>query len=75
MNGPLRTVAVAALLPLAPANALNETKITVGEGERIEITHRSPSFKCFAKGVVDCAEYLVKQPKGAYTVQDAFGLN
>jgi len=35
MNGPLRTVAVAALLPLAPANALNETKITVGEGERI----------------------------------------
>ncbi|MBR0374503.1 MAG: 4-hydroxy-tetrahydrodipicolinate reductase [Mogibacterium sp.] len=47
----------------------------VGEGERIEITHRSPSFKCFAKGVVDCAEFLVNQPKGAYTVQDAFGLN
>ena len=35
MNCSLRTVAVAALLPLAPSKAFAETPIAVGEGERI----------------------------------------
>lgn len=52
----------------------SHTVYFVGTGERLEITHHSQSFKCFAAGAVDCAVYLAKQPAGSYTVQDCFGL-
>ena len=52
----------------------SHTTYFVGLGERLEITHHSQSFKCFAAGAVDCAIYLSKQPVGSYTVQDCFGL-
>lgn len=52
----------------------SHTVYFVGAGERLEVTHHSQSFKCFAAGAVDCAEYLNKQPIGSYTVQDCFGI-
>lgn len=52
----------------------SHTTYFIGLGERLEITHHSQSFKCFAAGAVDCAVFLSKQPIGSYTVQDCFGL-
>ncbi|WP_273225806.1 4-hydroxy-tetrahydrodipicolinate reductase [Mogibacterium timidum] len=52
----------------------SHTTYFVGPGERLEITHHSQSFKCFAAGAVDCAVFLGKQSVGSYTVQDCFGL-
>lgn len=52
----------------------SHTTYFVGLGERLEITHHSQSFKCFASGAVDCAVFLADKPIGVYTVQDCFGL-
>ncbi len=42
-----------------------------GLGERLEISHHSYNFKCFASGACDCAAYVVKQKPGYYSVKDA----
>ncbi len=52
----------------------SHTVYLVGTGERLELTHHSQSFMCFATGAVDCALYLADKPAGSYTVQDCFGL-
>ena len=45
-----------------------------GLGERLEITHYSYSDDCFARGAVDCAQFLDGKPAGVYSIQDVFGL-
>ncbi len=45
-----------------------------GMGERLEITHHSYNWECFALGAVDCAAYLAGKPAGFYTVQDVWNL-
>jgi 4-hydroxy-tetrahydrodipicolinate reductase len=52
----------------------SHTVYFVGTGERLEITHHSGSFKCFAAGAVDAALWLAEQPKGSYVIQETFGL-
>ncbi|MGM0213656.1 4-hydroxy-tetrahydrodipicolinate reductase [Enterococcus sp. AZ109] len=42
-----------------------------GFGERLEISHHSYNFKCFASGACDCVAYVVKQPPGYYSVKEA----
>lgn len=42
-----------------------------GFGERLEISHHSYNFKCFASGACDCAAFLADQEPGYYTVKDA----
>lgn len=42
-----------------------------GFGERLEISHHSYNFKCFASGACDCAAFLADQAPGYYTVKDA----
>lgn len=41
-----------------------------GEGERIEITHRSSSRATYAQGSVRAASFLADKDKGLYTMQD-----
>ncbi|MEO1770115.1 4-hydroxy-tetrahydrodipicolinate reductase [Candidatus Enterococcus ferrettii] len=42
-----------------------------GFGERLEISHHSYNFQCFASGACDCAAFLADQAPGYYTVKDA----
>ena len=45
-----------------------------GLGERLEITHYSYSDDCFARGAVDCAQFLDGKPAAVYSIKDVFGL-
>ena len=48
----------------------SHTVYFMGNGERLEITHHSINWKCFASGAVDAGQWLVKQPKGSYVISD-----
>lgn len=41
-----------------------------GMGERLEITHHSYNWECFARGAVDCALFLDGKEPGYYTIKD-----
>ena len=45
-----------------------------GDGERIELTHRSSSRANFAAGAVRAARWVVQRPPGLYDMQDVLGL-
>lgn len=45
-----------------------------GMGERLEITHHSYNWECFARGACDCAAYLADKGPGFYTIKDVLGL-
>ncbi len=46
-----------------------------GMGERLEITHHSYNWECFARGACDCAAYLKDKPAGFYTIKDVLNLS
>ncbi|MCY4221026.1 MAG: 4-hydroxy-tetrahydrodipicolinate reductase [Thiotrichales bacterium] len=50
------------------------TVMFAGEGERIELTHRSTSRANFAAGAVRAARWAVRRPPGLYDMQDVLGL-
>jgi len=43
-------------------------------GERLEITHHSYNWECFARGACDCAAYLADKEPGYYTIKDVLNL-
>ena len=45
-----------------------------GIGERLEITHHSYNWECFARGACDCAAFLADKAPGFYTIQDVLNL-
>jgi 4-hydroxy-tetrahydrodipicolinate reductase len=45
-----------------------------GQGERIEISHRSSSRAGYAQGALRAAKFLHHQPAGQYDMQDVLGL-
>ncbi len=45
-----------------------------GLGERLEITHHSYNWECFAKGACDCAAYLTGKKPGFYTIKDVLAI-
>lgn len=45
-----------------------------GIGERLEITHHSYNWECFARGACDCAAFLADKDAGYYTIQDVLNL-
>jgi len=45
-----------------------------GIGERLEITHHSYNWECFARGAVDCAAFLQGKAPGFYTIKDVLNL-
>jgi len=50
------------------------TIIFAGMGERLELTHRAHSRDCFARGAVEAAKWIIRQPLGFYDMQDFLGL-
>jgi 4-hydroxy-tetrahydrodipicolinate reductase len=46
----------------------------IGEGERIELTHRAWSRDQYANGAVRAARWLAGKPPGLYTMKDVLGL-
>ena len=43
-------------------------------GERLEITHHSYNWECFARGACDCAVYLAGKGPGYYTIKDVLNI-
>ena len=52
----------------------DHTVIFAGEGERIEISHKSSSRQSYAEGALRAAAFLQNQPKGWFDMQDVLGL-
>ena len=52
----------------------DHTVIFGGLGERLEFVHRAHSRETFARGALRAAQWLVKQKKGLYSMQDVLGL-
>ena len=52
----------------------DHTVIFAGEGERIEISHKSSSRQSYAEGALRAAAFLQNQSKGWFDMQDVLGL-
>ena len=55
-------------------NPGEHTVLLVGEGERLELTHRALDRSIFAKGAVTAACWLKGKPAGLYSLSDVLGL-
>ncbi len=70
-----RTKKEIGLLSVRAGDIVGEhTVIFGGLGERVEFTHRAHSRDTFARGAIRAAQWLVKQKKGLYSMQDVLGL-
>jgi len=52
----------------------DHTVMFLGEGERIELTHRAQSRENFSSGVLRAVKWLEGKPPGIYTMKDVLGL-
>ena len=52
----------------------DHTVLFAGEGERIEISHKSSSRQSYAQGSLRAARFLQAQSSGLYDMQDVLGL-
>ncbi|MBI3180567.1 MAG: 4-hydroxy-tetrahydrodipicolinate reductase [Myxococcales bacterium] len=50
------------------------TVLFLGDGERVELTHRATSRDQFARGAVRAAKWVVSRPPGLYDMNDVLGL-
>ena len=50
------------------------TLYLVGEGERLELTHRATDRSIFARGAVRAAHWVVSRPAGLYDMADVMGI-
>ncbi len=53
----------------------DHTVLCIGEGERLEISHRANSRMTFAHGAMRASLWLRMQPPGVYSMQDVLGLS
>lgn len=53
----------------------DHTAMFCGEGERIEITHRSSSRTTYAQGSMRAAQFLADKSTGLYTMQDVLSIS
>ncbi len=53
----------------------DHTVMFIGEGERVEITHRSNSRMTYASGAVRAAQWVAGQPPGLYGMSDILKLD
>lgn len=51
----------------------SHTVIFGGKGERLEVTHHSYNWECFAIGACNGARFLKGKPAGLYTMDDVIG--
>jgi len=52
----------------------DHTVFFLGQGDRIEITHRASSRDTFAQGAVRAAQWLAGKPAGLFDMRDVLGL-
>ncbi len=52
----------------------DHTAYFLGDGERLELTHRAGSRDLFAAGALRAAAWLASRPPGRYTMRDVLGL-
>jgi 4-hydroxy-tetrahydrodipicolinate reductase len=70
-----RTKEEIGLLSIRAGDIVGEhTVIFGGLGERIEFIHRAQSRETFARGALRAAQWLAKQKKGLYSMQDVLRL-
>ena len=50
------------------------TLLLVGQGERLELTHRATDRSIFARGAVRAAHWVVSRPAGLYDMADVMGI-
>jgi 4-hydroxy-tetrahydrodipicolinate reductase len=51
----------------------DHTVMLLGQGERLELTHRATSRDLFARGALRAARFVVGKPAGRYTIADVVG--
>lgn len=56
-------------------SAGEHTVMFIGQGERIELSHRSHTRDHFAKGAVKTAAWLIGRDPGLYPIDEVLGLN
>ncbi len=70
-----RTKKEIGLLSVRAGDIVGEhTVIFGGLGERVEFIHRAHSRETFARGAIRAAQWLVKQKRGLYSMQDVLAL-
>lgn len=52
----------------------DHTVLFLGNGERLELTHRATDRALFARGALEAGRWLVQKPAGFYTMQDVLNL-
>jgi len=52
----------------------DHTVMFLGEGERVEISHRASSRSNFARGALRAAGWVIDRPPGLYDMRDVLGL-
>jgi 4-hydroxy-tetrahydrodipicolinate reductase len=52
----------------------DHTVMFLGQGERIEVTHRASSRMTYAQGALRACRFLQGKPSGLYDMQDVLGL-
>jgi 4-hydroxy-tetrahydrodipicolinate reductase len=52
----------------------DHTVLFAGEGERIEISHKSSSRQSYAQGSIRAAHFLENKTSGLFDMQDVLGL-
>lgn len=63
------------VMALRGGDAVGEhTLYLVGEGERLELTHRATDRSIFARGAVRAAHWVAHQPAGLYDMADVLGI-
>jgi len=61
--------------PRGGGDAIGEhTIFFIGDGERIELTHRAQSRDCLARGALRAGLWLAGREPGRYTMADVLGL-
>lgn len=52
----------------------DHTVMFLGNGERIELTHRALSRENFSRGVLRAAKWIIGKPPGIYSMKDVLGI-
>ena len=53
----------------------DHTVLFAGDGERIEISHKSSSRQSYAQGSLRATRFLLNRNSGLYDMQDVLGLS
>lgn len=75
MTGPRSSESIGVMAVRGGDVVGDHTVYFLGEGERVELTHRATSRETFARGAVAAALFLSGKPPGIYTMNDVLGLS